>query len=54
MTLGYISQVPPLPECEGAIHTGNLEFMPADQPTGDRDEMYKKLERDLIQQIRVS
>ena len=48
-----MSNVPALP---GALDTDKLEFVESNsdnKTTGDRDEMYKKLEQDLIQQIRV-
>ncbi|ELU18816.1 hypothetical protein CAPTEDRAFT_161585 [Capitella teleta] len=48
-----MSQVPPPP---GSSSVGHLEFIPANEngvQLGDRDEAYKKLEQDLIQQIRT-
>ena len=46
-----------MPPAPGSSSVGKLEFVSVDEdagPVGDRDEAYKRLEQDLIQQIRVS
>ena len=46
-------QIPPPP---GIRNSESYEFVKTredDKPVGDREEEYKKLEQDLIQQIRV-
>ena len=52
----YALQIPPPPGVKESVE--GFEFVEASSGSssmsGDRDEQYKKLEQDLIQQIRVS